>query len=209
MLATNAALANVWLVDGDTLCDAALARRLCWLGSDEQARYQSFVRPLRRRQFLIGRILLRLALGSELGVPPERIALRERPANAPQLVWPQAQAGFSLAHSGVWVGCAVSAHTALGFDIEMRDPRRDILALSAQAFNHEQQVWLAAQTEPQRMAAFYQMWSEAEARFKLASHSGVQNGVCVTLAHPALSIVLCSARPLATLPTIDTLRWPD
>lgn len=200
----NKARADVLLAD----CDAAGAETMAsfdaWLGQGERARLQRFVREQRRRQFVAGRGLLRMALARLLAVAPETVRLEEQTGKAPRLLLPSlpaqppaASVGFSISHSGRWVACAVSTQTALGLDIEMRDASRDLEALAVQAFGaDEMPQWerLRAQPEPQRSDSFYRLWSEKEARFKLgrADHTH-----CLALPHAELSIVLCSALPLA------------
>lgn len=195
------ARAEIWLADIDAAGAASLATFHAWLGDSERVRLARFVRELRRRQFVVGRGLLRTALGRQLGVAPSAILLRERAGMAPQLV-AHACAGFSISHSGRWVACAVSGQTALGLDIEIRNASRDLDALAAQAFDAQEAArWDAwrALPDPQRAEGFYQVWSEREARCKLGP---VAQAHCIALAHPELSMVLCSAMPLSQAP-----RW--
>jgi 4'-phosphopantetheinyl transferase len=187
--------ATVWIIDGDGVTDAALASYSGWLNAAEQARYRGFVRPLRQRQFLIGRVLLRLALGELLDLPPPQLRLVERAGRSPQLDMPGLQAGFSLSHSGPWVACAVCAQGALGLDIELPQAQRDVAALASQSFDADDVAWLAAQ--PAIEPAFYQRWCRNEARIKLASNSDGPASPCdIVLAHPALTIALCSTQPV-------------
>ena len=191
--------AAVRLVDGRAIGEDALAPFVGWLSPDEAQRYARFVRPLRRRQFLIGRILLRQTLGPLLGVPADTVKLVEQPGNAPRLDWPDsALPGFSLSHSGPWVACAVSSGTKLGLDIELIDPARDVLALAGQAFDQDENTWLSARPDASRIRDFYQLWSLREARFKLAT----PGAHCISLAHPQLSVILCSAQPLSHRPEL-------
>jgi 4'-phosphopantetheinyl transferase len=190
--------ALIWLLDSRSIDLAQISQYETWLGAAEAARYARFVRPLRRRQFLLGRALLRAAMGEMLEVAPESIALEERPGQAPRLLAPAGGPYFSISHSGHWVACALSGTTPLGLDIELRDPRRDVLALARQAFGAAVTTELEGLPEDVRLALFYQRWSEAEARYKL----GMDAGACVTLAHAELSIVLCSAAPLAQAPAL-------
>jgi 4'-phosphopantetheinyl transferase len=163
-------------------------------------RYSGFVRPERQRQFVLGRVLLRQCLGTVLAVPAREIRLVERPGNAPGLAWPDyAKPGFSISHSGNWVACAASASAALGLDIERIDLTRDIGGLSAQAFDREQQAWLAARPESTRVRDFYQMWSQAEARIKLGGPVACETA----LFHPEFAAALCSAHPLAEPPKLQ------
>lgn len=190
--------ASIWLLDIRSIDLPQISRYETWLGAEEAARYARFVRPLRQRQFLLGRALLRVAMGKLREVAPESIALEERPGQAPRLLAPAGGPYFSISHSGHWVACALSGTTRLGLDIELRDPRRDVLALAREAFGADVAAELESMPPEARMAAFYQRWSEAEARYKL----GLDAGDCATLAHAELSIVLCSAAPLAQAPAL-------
>lgn len=191
--------ATVWLLDGREIDAAGMAACEAWLGPSERQRLAGFVRAERRRQFVLGRGLLRAALAPLLALAPTAIALVERRGNAPLLDLPRdALPFFSLSHSGPWIACAVSTHTPVGLDIERFDAARDLDALAAQVFDTAEQASLAALAPAERVVRFYTTWSMAEARFKLGSttaHAAV-------LAHPALAIVLCSEQPLAQPPTL-------
>ncbi|MES2352234.1 MAG: 4'-phosphopantetheinyl transferase superfamily protein [Pseudomonadota bacterium] len=202
--------ALLWLVDADAVADDDLLRFRGWLGPGETARYQRFVRAQRQRQFVVGRVLLRLALSRLLGAAPQDIRLEEQIAKAPRLIAPAAKGGlpgFSIAHSGRWVACAASAQTALGLDIEMMDAGRDLAALAEQAFDSaEMAQWQRLRMLPdaQRVEGFYRLWSEKEARFKLGLAA---DGHCVALPHAELSVVLCSELPLDQ-PTVEIVTLP-
>jgi 4'-phosphopantetheinyl transferase len=191
--------ATVWLLDCRGLGDEELAPFAAWLGPSEAQRLTRFVRAGRRRQFVAGRALLRQSLGQLLGMAPVDVRLVERPGNAPLLDLPgSAEVGFSLSHSGHWVSCAVSATSRLGLDVELIDASRNIDELAAQAFDAEQQAWLDDRPASHRLRNFYQLWSAAEARFKLGPPVAHES----QLQHPELSIVVCSARPLAHEPEL-------
>jgi len=202
------AVASLWMADVDGVTDENLLRLRDWLSSSEEARCRRFVRAQRQRQFVAGRVLLRMALGSLLGVAPRDIELEDRPGDAPLLKAPVARGrapGFSISHSGRWVACAVSAQTALGLDIEVRDPQRDLAALAAQAFDADEMAQWADLDEAQRVAGFYSLWSWKEARFKLG---GTAQAHRLDLPHEALSVVLCSALPLKAPPRIELITLP-
>lgn len=187
--------ASVWIIDGDGVTDAVLASYLGWLNAAELRRYAGFVRPLRQRQFLIGRVLLRLALGEMLGLPAQQMRFIERAGRSPQLDVPGLTAGFSLSHSAQWVACAVGAQGALGLDIELPQAQRDLAALARQAFAADDLAWLERQ--PVLHSAFYQRWCRNEARIKCLSNSDGHAGTCdLMLAHPVLFIALCSTQPV-------------
>lgn len=191
--------AEIWLVDGSTVGDEVLGAFMSWLSPAELQRYHCFVRRERQRQFLIGRVLLRQALGRLLGMPGKAICLLERPGDAPSLALAgSASVGLSVSHSGAWIACAVSATSALGLDIEVIDPARDLDALAAQAFDPQENTWFAARPEATRTRDFYQVWSKKEALFKLH----LPAAQCSSLMHPELSVVLCSAQRLAQPPAL-------
>jgi 4'-phosphopantetheinyl transferase len=184
----------LWLANIGTLPDAALAPHAEWLGEGERQRAARFVRPLRRRQFIAGRALLRLALARLLGVAPQAIMLEERPGNAPLLAAPALPgAGFSISHSGPWVACAASLQGAVGLDIECVDASRDVLALAHQAFGPQALAALQAIEGEGRIAAFYDMWCLHEAAIKLGRPGAADH----VYTHPGLALALCSAEAQA------------
>jgi len=192
----------IWLADADAMTDASLQRYLGWLTPGELARHGRFVREQRRRQFVAGRVLLRMALAPLLRVQPQQVLLEERNGQAPRLLTPApggAAPGFSISHSGRWVACAVGEH-ALGLDIEVRDPARDLAALAKQAFDADEMArWQQMQRwdGEARVEGFYRLWSEKEARIKLGMAVG---GYCIAVPHEELSVVLCSAVQPAGVP---------
>jgi 4'-phosphopantetheinyl transferase len=205
------ARAAVWMVDADALAPADLQRYHAWLAPDEAARAQRFVRAERRRQFIAGRALARVMLAPLFGVAPAAVTLHERPGLGPAVAVPPAfgaAPGLCIAHSGRWVACAVSAQAALGLDIELRDPARDLDALAAQAFDGAdlaQWTALRAQGGSARVDAFYRLWSAQEARIKL---NRPHPGACMVLPHGELAVALCSDPPLACAPQLELVTLP-
>jgi 4'-phosphopantetheinyl transferase len=194
----------LWLADIGTLPDAALAPYAEWLGEGERQRLARFLRPLRRRQFIAGRALLRLALARLLGVAPQAIVLEERPGNAPLLTAPALSgAGFSISHSGPWVACAASLQGAVGLDIECVDASRDVLALADQALGRPAMAALQALEGDRRIAAFYEMWCLHEAAIKLGRPSAADH----VYTHPGLALALRCAEAQAA-PRLEIVSLP-
>jgi 4'-phosphopantetheinyl transferase len=190
----------LWLANIGTLPDAALAPYDAWLGEGERQRAARFVRPLRRRQFIAGRALLRLALARLLGVVPQSIMLEERPGNSPLLAAPAVpDVGFSISHSGPWIACAASTHSAIGLDIECIDASRDVLALAEQALGRQALAKLQALEGEERIAKFYSMWCLHEAAIKLGQASSAD----YVFLHSGLSLALRSAHALEAAPHIQ------
>lgn len=198
----------VWLADADAIDDALLALYAAWLGESEQARCVRFVRPGRRRQFIAGRALLRLALGRLLGCAPATIALRERHGQSPELL-SDAAVGFSISHTGRWVACAAAPGMSLGLDIERIDRARDVVALAQQAFEAPDIATVLACAPETRHAAFYRLWCCHEARIKLgrpvvAEYGWEHDGLAGALACTAA----LAAAPIPILVQLDQL-WTD
>lgn len=216
--------ATLWLLDGSLVHEDEIAFFAKQLGVSEVHRYSSFKRRERKRQFLLGRMLLRLAISRYLFLPPDTIAIVEQKNNAPRLVIPDSetvQPSFSLSHSGNWVACAVSLDVILGVDIEFNDPTRNIFDVSHMAFHANEHLWLLRQSEAARLSAFYQLWCTREALYKLmsalgreavllpligvdgtlASHGPGWHGY--TLTHLGLTIGVCSNQPLSALQKME------
>ena len=173
----NRCCATVWLLHTGRVTEFAVADFEQRLAASEAHRYANFVRSQRKRQFLIGRMLLRLAVAKMMNVPVHEITVLDQVGFAPKLFVADGQCSppnFSISHSREWVGCALSSEVMLGFDIEVNDRDRDILALSEAAFQPDEQLWLMQQTEAERIAAFYGLWSTREALYKLMASLGRQ-----------------------------------
>jgi 4'-phosphopantetheinyl transferase len=210
-------------VDSRRIHDADLSYFAQQLGDDEKRRLANFVRAERQRQFLLGRVLLRLALARLVGVSPNKIEIIECPDSAPQVVLPDSilvQPGYSVSHSANWIACAVSGDATLGLDIELIDLTRDVIALSHAAFNADECIWLQHQPSDLQVREFYHLWSLKEALYKMRTGNdsdGVPSlvdtsGILLSqgegwhsyaLAHEDLSLVISSTQPLSTLQLLE------
>lgn len=189
----------VWLADTAALTDARLAHYASWLGESERQRHGRFLRAERRRQFVAGRALLRMALGRLLAVEPTSIVIDERPGKAPQFRHPLApRCGFSISHTGRWVACAASTATTLGLDIERIDSARDVLALAEQAFPPETVEQLRLLKEQERITLFYRLWCLHEAAIKL----GTKSVASYVFEHANVAGALRCAMPLIKAPVM-------
>jgi 4'-phosphopantetheinyl transferase len=167
--------ATLWLLDGSNINDDDLAFFTTRLSASETQRSINFTRKERQRQFLLGRMLLRIAVADITGLSFDDIRVIERWGKPPQLVFPNRHlsfANFSLSHSRRWVSCAVSTQAILGLDIEVIDPRRNILDISEMVFHPIEHFWLLSRPETEMLSAFYSLWSAKEALFKLNNNMG-------------------------------------
>ncbi len=203
-------------MDGRDVRDEQLIRMQAQLSPDEVQRFFRFQRQERRRQYLLGRMLLRQAISCATGVHSAAISTIERPGLGPLLILPEGvqHPGFSLSHSRHWIACAVGFGSALGLDIEAIDQGRDVIALSEAGFHPDEHAWLLSRSDTERVTAFYRLWTLKEALFKLMSNSGRETGMpalidpdgerlsygggwfSASVGHPDLSITVCSTQPL-------------
>ena len=216
--------ATLWLLDGSRVAEEDVAFFVQRLGASEARRYGRFKRRERKRQFLLGRMMLRFAVSRLMSLPPYVLGVVERTGGAPELVLPDSQsllASFSLSHSRDWVACVVGPNVTLGVDIEVNDPTRDVLGISQLVFHPDEHRWLLPQIDSARLSAFYHLWCTREALYKLMSSLGRQtvlsplvgvdgafasqgpNWHRYTPPHSTLTVAVCSDQPLSTLYKIE------
>jgi 4'-phosphopantetheinyl transferase len=214
--------AVIWLLDANALTEDDSERFLVCLNEAELLRYHRFLRPLRQREFLLGRILLRYAVAQQAAIAFEAVEIIERQGRAPQLRFPITcpfVPHFSLSHSRGWIACATSADTPLGIDVEALDAGRDVEALARSAFSAAESDWLSGHPDGDKAEAFYALWSTKEALYKLMSNQDditalpelvaaglrLQSGAewhARNWSQGGFAISLCSREPLAAVEQI-------
>lgn len=216
-------------VIADELTESIVASFLAYLTEAEVLRYRRFLRPIRRREFLFGRILLRFAAASMSNIAIEEVAIIERGDKVPMVrlpavfpVSPEFNLFSSLSHSRGWIACATSTDSPLGLDIEALDGERDVEALGRAAFTTAESNWLSSCPAVDRIAAFYDLWSCKEALYKLISNTNkgttlpelVRDGARLESGHEwyaqmwsqqGFAISLCSRHPMASVERICLL----
>lgn len=163
--------ADLWIADcGETASPRWERHQLTLLHGSERHRYDAFLRPERRRQFLLGRVLLRCALSDLFGDSPASWDILERPGRAPFLEsdtpWP---ISFSLAHSRDRVACLIASGAMVGVDIEHMGRQRDFLGMAAHSFHPESVRQLQALPVGEQVAGFYRLWTLHEAALKVCN----------------------------------------
>jgi 4'-phosphopantetheinyl transferase len=155
----------------ERLAEDATPPRTDAFNATELARLARMRNPLRRRQFVAGHRLARALAAQLAGNAPEAWDLIADAAGTPRLraVDGTASMHASLAHSGDWVGCALSP-APLGLDLETDARERDLDAVAAYAFAAEHAADVAARTGAAKAQAFYRWWTLAEAEGKHAGH---------------------------------------
>lgn len=165
--------------------DALLAS----LSPEERARGARLVRPETRDRWLLGRGLLREALGRLVGAAGRdlRFALSEE--GKPRLAWPEVDGGFefSLSHSAdrvliAWSGGGAPA-SPIGADLERVDPGFDWRSVARRALVASEVAALEALGSPEEQArGFYRIWSLKEAALKARGVGVAELASCRELA---------------------------
>lgn len=136
----------------------------------ERARAAGMRVARRRRDFLVGRGIVRSILGAYLGIPPCRVAIAAGPFGKPFVDAPGAPA-FNVSHSGGLAVLAVTAGFEVGVDVERVDRRLDVAAIARRFLSPQEASLLAALGADARVSAFFRIWTRKEARLK-ASGTG-------------------------------------
>jgi len=138
------------------------------LSVDERARARRFEATAARRQFVLGRALLRQLLGICLHVEPARLVFSYQSGGKPCLARSSVSADlrFNLSHSRSRVAIALARGRDVGVDIEWMDPATDCPLLAGRIFSPRDLCAWQALTEPQQPAAFFHAWTRKEAYLK-------------------------------------------
>lgn len=139
------------------------------LSVSEQQRYRAIQPPLRRRQFLLGRVLLRHMLSRQFDFSLGYWQFVEQAQQAPQLLSAiPHQIAFSIAHSCDQVACLLTTDRIAGCDIEYMGKARNAMEIAALYFDAQDVAVLATLQGAEQTQSFYRLWTQHEARFKAA-----------------------------------------
>lgn len=157
------------MIDGVHIWRAALdeagwpeARELPLL---ERDRATEFLREEPGRRWVAARWALRRVLESYLSVPAAEIELEAGEHGKPRLR-NNGTIEFNLSHSNGLALVAVTDGRAVGVDVEMIEPDRDLIALAERALPSEDVAAVIAARPAERPALFYAAWTRHEARLK-------------------------------------------
>jgi 4'-phosphopantetheinyl transferase len=138
------------------------------LAEDEWARANRFRFEQHRRQYVVGRGVLRTLLGAYLGERPEAIRFRYGPRGKPFLE-PPLDAGalqFNLSNSSEMALVGLVTGAEIGVDIEYRKPMPDCEQISERFFSASERQVLRGIPGPRKEEAFFNCWTRKEAYLK-------------------------------------------
>jgi len=197
---------HAWVASRDAPDDAVEAMRGL-LDDAERRRADRFAFPRDRRQFAVGRGLLRTILGRYLDRPPGTLRFVANAHGKPALdpdSGVDAPVRFNLAHSGSLVVFALARGRDLGVDIERVRPEFGGEAIAERFFAPGEIAMLRALPESDRTLAFFHGWTRKEAYIKA-------RGQGLALPLDEFEVAIGPARPAELLSTrpnpADAARW--
>lgn len=148
-----------------TASDAEVARVSGWLAAGEQARAARFGREALSRRYILGRALLRWALGNALGLPPPGVPIVRGARGRPQLAG-NTGVDFNISHTEGVALIGISRAGRIGVDVERTD--RDVHAdrLARKFLTDAEQATLTSLPEDERRERFLRYWTCKEAMSK-------------------------------------------
>ena len=105
---------------------------------------------------------------------------------------------------------ATHSNTAVRKGIENKPSKielENMKLLAEQIFDSSELASFKALPEAEKRLSFYQAWSSKEAHYKLGCNAAAPAAQQFQLSHTSLSIVLCTALPLATEPLLLAPQW--
>jgi 4'-phosphopantetheinyl transferase len=142
-----------WDRAGDAPLPCGLVRLL---DADDLARRDAYRPDFKRREHVVGRALLRIALAEATGSSPEELRFRYGERGRPELEHPASpDLSFNLSHCPGLVACAVARGVTVGLDVERASQRR--------YFHPSESAWVQAGDRDTRLAA---VWVLKEAIIK-------------------------------------------
>ncbi len=143
-------------------------RAFLMLDDEERARSGRFFSVRARRQFVLCRAALRVALSERLGCANRRLAFGYLEHGKPfALVDGQRAAiGFNVSHSGAHGLMAFATNERLGVDVEERVSTRDLEGIGSLVYGPAERRSLAIAAGRGKVELFYRLWSMKEALIK-------------------------------------------
>jgi 4'-phosphopantetheinyl transferase len=158
---------QVWLasVPGD---EAGLAAFAQLLSPDECARADRFRVSVPRRQFIVGRAILRQLLGACMAVDPSAVTFEVQARGKMVLsqAWSRRDLCFNVSHSGRLVAIALARGRDVGIDVEWMERSTDWSLLVDRIFSARERSELEALPASQQRTAFFGAWTRKEAYLK-------------------------------------------
>ncbi len=169
MLQLDDSQIHLWHVQQADFDAAELAAHcLDWLTPAELKRYHRYYFDRHRKQFLLGRMMMRSVLTQYAEVAPQQWRFVENPYGKPSIDPGQRSQPlfFNLSHSADRLVLAISRHEAIGVDIECSNKSRRVLQIADRYFSPTEVIDLEALPHASQLTRFYDLWTLKEAYIK-------------------------------------------
>ena len=160
---------GVTILHVDLAPDSERERRaFLLLDEEEKARWRRFLSVRARREYVLCRAALRVALSERLGCSNRQLAFGYLEHGKPFAVVDgrRASAGFNVSHSGGHGLIAFAENEWLGVDVEERVPERDFEGIGSLVYGPAERRLLASASGVDKMQLFFRLWSMKEALIK-------------------------------------------
>lgn len=139
-----------------------------WLTEVELARYRRFQSERRRKEFLLGKMLVRTVLSEYGSLSPGQWQFAENEYGRPSVAAGLASPGihFNLSHSGERLVLAVSRLPEIGVDIEASSRARRVERIAGRYFSEAEVRALLQLHKEGQLTRFYELWTLKESYIK-------------------------------------------
>jgi 4'-phosphopantetheinyl transferase len=170
-------VAQVRVWRADATCEHTLDACAALLSPAEAARAARMRHERSRREFAVGRGLLRRCLAESLARAPESLEFSISSHGKPLLAGaPAPECFFNLSHSGGVVLLALCPDAAVGVDLECLGRDVDWRGLAIRFFSEAEVQALEALPEERAREGFFACWTRKEALVKAQGH-GIAGGL--------------------------------
>jgi 4'-phosphopantetheinyl transferase len=134
----------------------------------ERQRARDLVHAGREHEFIVGRGILRVLLGTHLDTTPADVGLRDQAHGKPELDAPFDASGlqFNLSHSDDWLLWAMSRGREIGIDIERRRVVEQQDGIARRQFSSAELASLRDVPAALSRRRFFELWTCKEAHAK-------------------------------------------
>jgi 4'-phosphopantetheinyl transferase len=176
------------------------------LSPEERQKARRFHFQVDRERHVVGRALVRIAIGRLLDRRPDNLHFRYNNFGKPYLADDANERGlqFNVSHSGELILVALAANRKIGVDVERVRRDLNIDGIAGRFFSSREQADLAALPVDLRHDAFFRCWSQKEAFIKA-------QGEGLSLPLDSFDVTLRPTEPPALLETrpdpVEASRW--
>ena len=149
----------------DDVRASEIAAMLPLLSEEERARADAFGFAADTRDYVVAHAMLRVALGSSVRRPPDRLRFVRDRRGKPRLLpdGGTSAPSFSLSHGRGLVTCAIAADGIVGVDVEPIDGSFDTRRLARRFFAADEADALDACSGDEQTRRFFELWTLKEA----------------------------------------------